>query len=74
MKCWLTFLAAVWVWPAQAAELPDFGSPADAAISKSREAQIGRAAMLQLRNAGVVVDDPFLTESTRLRCPAASSA
>ena len=62
MKCWLTFLAAVWVWPAQAAELPDFGSPADAAISKSREAQIGRAAMLQLRNAGVVVDDPFLTE------------
>ena len=39
-------------------ELPDFGSPADAALSKSREAQIGRGVMLQLRNAGVVVDDP----------------
>ena len=46
----------------RAAELPDFGSPADAALSKSREAQIGRGVMLQLRNAGVVVDDPFLTE------------
>src|SRR5688500_20204799 len=45
-----------------AADLPDFGSPADAAISKSREAQIGRGVMLQLRNAGVVVDDPFLSE------------
>lgn len=43
-------------------ELPDFGSPADAAISKDRESQIGRGVMLQLRNAGVVVDDPQLTE------------
>jgi predicted Zn-dependent protease len=54
--------AAVLALPAQAAELPDFGSPADAALSKSREAQIGRGVMLQLRNAGVVIDDPFLTE------------
>jgi predicted Zn-dependent protease len=45
-----------------AAELPDFGTPADAALSKSREAQIGRGVMLQLRNAGVVLDDPFLAE------------
>jgi beta-barrel assembly-enhancing protease len=62
MKRWLTLLAAASMLPAygHAAELPDFGSPADAALSKSREAQIGRGVMLQLRNAGVVVDDPFL--------------
>jgi beta-barrel assembly-enhancing protease len=62
MKRWLTLLAAASMLPVygHAAELPDFGSPADAALSKSREAQIGRNVMLQLRNAGVVVDDPFL--------------
>jgi predicted Zn-dependent protease len=43
-------------------KLPDFGSPADVALSKSREAQLGRGVMLELRNAGVVVDDPLLTE------------
>jgi len=43
-------------------KLPDFGSPADVALSKTREAQLGRGVMLQLRNAGVVVDDPLLTE------------
>jgi predicted Zn-dependent protease len=43
-------------------KLPDFGSPADATLSKSREAQLGRGVMLQLRNAGVVVEDPQLTE------------
>ena len=43
-------------------KLPDFGSPADVAMSKTREAQLGRGVMLQLRNAGVVVDDPQLTE------------
>jgi predicted Zn-dependent protease len=42
--------------------LPDFGSPADVALNKTREAQLGRSVMLQLRNAGVVVDDPLLTE------------
>jgi predicted Zn-dependent protease len=62
VKGWLTTLAALSAFSANAAELPDFGSPADAALSKSREAQIGRGVMLQLRNAGVVVDDPFLTE------------
>jgi predicted Zn-dependent protease len=45
-----------------AAELPDFGSPADAVMNKSREGQIGRTVMMQLRNAGAVVDDPLLTE------------
>jgi len=43
-------------------KLPDLSSPADVALSKSREAQLGRGVMLQLRNAGVVVDDPQLTE------------
>jgi beta-barrel assembly-enhancing protease len=43
-------------------KLPDFGSPADAALSRSREAQLGRSVMLQLRNAGVVAEDPQLTE------------
>ena len=32
------------------------------ALSKNREAQLGRSVMLQLRNAGVVIDDPQLTE------------
>lgn len=56
-------LLAVLAAPALAGpDLPDFGSPADAALSKDREAQIGRGVMLQLRNAGVVIDDPQLTE------------
>lgn len=64
MKSWILLLAmtSTLAVGANAAELPDFGSPADAALSKSREAQIGRSVMLQLRNAGVVIDDPFLTE------------
>ena len=47
---------------AQASRLPDFGSPADSVLSKSRERQLGRSVMLQLRNAGVIMDDPLLTE------------
>ena len=62
MKAWLVLLTAALALPVQPAELPDFGNPADAALSKSREAQIGRGVMLQLRNAGVVIDDPFLSE------------
>lgn len=62
MKRWAAALAAMFALAVDAAELPDFGSPADAALSKSREAQIGRGVMLQLRNAGAILDDPFLTE------------
>lgn len=62
MKNWLALLIACLATAAPAAELPDFGTPADSALSKSREAQIGRSVMLQLRNAGVVMDDPFLTD------------
>lgn len=47
-------------------ELPDFGSAADVLLSKSRERQIGRSVMLQLRNAGVILDDPQLTEYVSL--------
>ncbi len=42
--------------------LPDIGSPADATLPKSEEAQIGRAIMAQLRAQGKVIDDPELTE------------
>lgn len=43
-------------------KLPDMGSPADAVLSKSDEAQIGRAIMAQIRAAGAVVEDPLVTE------------
>jgi predicted Zn-dependent protease len=46
----------------QASRLPDFGSPADSVLSKNREQQLGRSVILQLRNAGVIMDDPLLTE------------
>jgi len=42
--------------------LPDMGSPADAVLSKSDEAQIGRAIMRQIRASGVLVEDPQITE------------
>lgn len=65
MKILPLLLAFALVGPAAAEpndQLPDFGSPADVALSKNREEQLGRGVMLQLRNAGVVVDDPQLTE------------
>jgi predicted Zn-dependent protease len=51
---------------AQTSELPDFGSPADTVLSKSREQQLGRSVMLQLRNAGVIIEDPLLSEYVRV--------
>ena len=42
--------------------LPDMGSPADAILSKSTEAQIGRAIMRDIRRSGMVVEDPQITE------------
>lgn len=51
---------------ARAAELPDLGSPADAALSQSKEDQLGRSVLLQLRNAGVIINDPQLTEYINL--------
>ena len=42
--------------------LPDMGSPADAVLSKSDEAQIGRRIMLEFRKSGQVIEDPQVTE------------
>ena len=47
---------------AQTPNLPDFGTPADSVLNRSQEAQIGRGIMAQLRTAGVVMDDPLVTE------------
>jgi predicted Zn-dependent protease len=57
----LTLLSAT-ALAAPNSQLPDFGNPADAVLSKSREAQIGRAVMLQLRSADAILNDPSLTE------------
>jgi beta-barrel assembly-enhancing protease len=62
-----SWLAIVLLLPFAAAaaptdNLPDFGTPADQALSRSREAQLGRQVMMQLRNAGAIIDDPQLTE------------
>ena len=42
--------------------LPDMGSPADAILNNTEEAQIGRAIMRDIRNSGMVVEDPLVTE------------
>ncbi len=42
--------------------LPDMGSPADAILSKSDEAQLGRAIMRDIRKSGRVVEDPQVAE------------
>ncbi len=42
--------------------LPDIGSPADAILPKSEEAQLGRSIMREIRRQGVIVDDPEITE------------
>lgn len=43
-------------------QIPDLGSPADAILSKSNEAQIGRAIMRDIRRSGMVVEDPQVNE------------
>lgn len=48
--------------PAAEVNLPDIGSPADAVLSKSDEAQLGRAIMRQIRASGELVEDPQITE------------
>jgi len=42
--------------------LPDMGSPADAILNSTEEAQIGRQIMRSIRNSGQVVEDPLITE------------
>ncbi len=43
-------------------KLPDMGSPADAMLSNSQEAQLGRAIMRDVRRSGAVVEDPLINE------------
>lgn len=63
MTRWVCLLVALGLSLGAAAnELPDFGSPADTILNKTREGQLGRSVMLQLYNAGVIVSDPELTE------------
>ena len=47
---------------AQVNNLPDMGSPADAVLSKTEEAKIGRAIMQQIRASGAFVEDPQVNE------------
>jgi predicted Zn-dependent protease len=66
----LTLLAALGLLAATAAQaqqgLPDFGSPADSVLTKSRERMLGDAVVFELRRAGAIVDDPLLNEYIRL--------
>ena len=43
-------------------QLPDMGSPADAILTKTTEAQIGRSIMRSIRLSGQVVEDPQINE------------
>ncbi len=42
--------------------LPDMGSPADALLSRSDEARLGRQIMVSIRASGAVVEDPIVNE------------
>jgi predicted Zn-dependent protease len=46
--------------------LPDFGSPADSVLTKSREKLLGDSVVFQLRRAGAIVDDALLNEYIRI--------
>jgi len=43
-------------------QIPDMGSPADAILTKTTEAQIGRSIMRSIRLSGQVVEDPQINE------------
>jgi predicted Zn-dependent protease len=43
-------------------DLPDFGSPADSVLTKSRERMLGKSIVFQLRNEGVISEDAQLNE------------
>ena len=51
---------------AQTENLPDFGSPADTILTKSRERLLGQSVVMELRRAGAIAEDPMLTEYIRL--------
>ena len=69
---WQLFLAAAAAFltffaGAAEVDLPDIGSPADATLSKSTEAQIGRSIMSQIRASGQLVEDPAGAVNRRMR-------
>ena len=43
-------------------KLPDMGSPADAVLSRSDEARLGRQIMVSVRASGQVIEDPLINE------------
>jgi predicted Zn-dependent protease len=53
---------AVGARAADEVNLPDMGSPADAVLSKSDEAMIGREIMRSIRASGKLVEDPLVNE------------
>jgi predicted Zn-dependent protease len=72
---WILALSCTWSlvmlsWAqqsqAQTQNLPDFGSPADSVLTKSREKLLGQSVVMQLRRAGAIVEDPQLNEYIRL--------
>ena len=63
----LAFLAAAGIAvvgtpPRAQVNLPDIGSPADALLSKSDEAILGREIMRSIRASGMLVEDPIVNE------------
>lgn len=60
--------AALLAMPVAVAQqgLPDFGSPADSVLTKSRERLLGDGVVFELRRAGAIVNDPLLNEYIRL--------
>ena len=66
-KISLTCVAALLVFSSGATanekiRLPDMGSPADAVLSRSDEARLGRQIMVSVRASGQVVEDPLINE------------
>lgn len=66
-KISLTVVAALLVFSSGAGanediKLPDMGSPADAVLSRSDEARLGRQIMVSVRASGKVVEDPLINE------------
>lgn len=63
----LTVSTCVWQPAALAqGDLPDFGSPADSVLTKSRERLLGDGVVFELRRAGAIADDALLNEYIRL--------
>ena len=60
----IVFAAVAALGSAHAADndLPDIGSPSDAVLTQDREGQLGRMVVRQIRDAGLLVEDPAIQE------------